>query len=453
MRRVGIRALALWTLIIGLVGGLSFFLYEYAVYSEQWAYAAGNPHLYDRHGLALGRVVDRDGLLLTDLAGGKQYSSNKAARRAAAHWVGDREGNVSLPYLRHYQKALVGFDPVNGIYAYGGHGGQMKLTLSSKVQETALEAMGAYRGTIAVYNYKTGQILCALSTPTFDPEVTRDGASQTEGLYWNRFIQSVYVPGSIFKIVTTAAALEALPDIDRQTFYCEGTYQLAGGQVTCERAHGKQDLQGAMLRSCNCIYAQIALQLGAKGMESYVGQFGVTQQVRFDGITTAAGNYEAVGASSEQLAWSAVGQYNDQINPCAFLAFVGAIANGGQGVMPHIVQKVTTGGKAAYAAKIMRANRIMSEKTALTLRKFMRNNVVNNYGAEHFPGLTVCAKTGTGQVGGSSRPNATFAGFVADEMYPLAFIMCAEDAGYGKIVCVPIVSKVLLACKEVIDAG
>jgi peptidoglycan glycosyltransferase len=93
--------------------------------------------------------------------------------------------------------------------------------------------------------------------------------------------------------------------------------------------------------------------------------------------------------------------------------------------------------------------RIMSEQTAEVMEEFMRNNVVLNYGADNFPDLTVCAKSGTGQVGGGLRDNATFAGFVADEEYPLAFIVVVENAGYGKFVCVPILSKVLSVCREV----
>ena len=81
----------------------------------------------------------------------------------------------------------------------------------------------------------------------------------------------------------------------------------------------------------------------------------------------------------------------------------------------------------------------------------MRNNVLTIYGEENFPGLEVCAKSGTAQVGGDLKPNATFAGFVADEEYPLAFIAMVENAGGGSDVCVPIMSDVLSACKDLMD--
>lgn len=81
----------------------------------------------------------------------------------------------------------------------------------------------------------------------------------------------------------------------------------------------------------------------------------------------------------------------------------------------------------------------------------MRNNVENQYGDENFPGLTVCAKSGTAEVGGDQKPNATFAGFCADEAYPLAFFVVVEDAGSGAKTCVPIIAEVLQGCKDLMD--
>ena len=76
----------------------------------------------------------------------------------------------------------------------------------------------------------------------------------------------------------------------------------------------------------------------------------------------------------------------------------------------------------------------------------MHNNVQTKYGTENFPDLIICAKSGTGEVGGDKKPNAMFAGFVADEQYPLAFLVAVEDGGYGTQVCIPIISAVLDAC-------
>lgn len=457
MRRIANRAWALWVIIGLLLGGVAFFLYEYFAYSGNWVMHTGNPHIYEegKH-VANGFIVDRDGNVLLNLSDKRTYTSDLPLRQATLHWLGDRYGYISAPAISHYAEQMTGFDVVGGIYHYGGAGGKTTLTLSSKAQKAALEAMGDHRGTVAVYNYKTGEILCAVTTPTYDPEnvpdIDGDTTGAYSGVYVNRFTQSVYIPGSIFKLVTTAALLEEIDDIQDQTFTCSGSIEFGVDKVTCAYAHGTMNLKTALQHSCNCAFAQMAVQLGAEKLQAYVEKAGVMDPVTFDGITTAKGNFQAIGAANVELAWSAIGQHKDQMNPCAFLTFVGAIANGGEGVKPHIVKSVSAGDKMTYSAEPSRMERIMSEQTAQILEDLMRNNVVNNYGAGNFPGLTVCAKSGTGEVGGGREPNALFTGFVSDEAYPLAFIVVIEEGGYGQVAGVPVISKVLAACKEVMDS-
>ena len=94
---------------------------------------------------------------------------------------------------------------------------------------------------------------------------------------------------------------------------------------------------------------------------------------------------------------------------------------------------------------------MMTSATAEKMQKLMRNNVQSGYGDENFPGLTVCAKSGTAELGEGRETNAMFAGFVLDEDYPLAFFAAVEEGGYGRYTCVPIISDVLEVCKEVLD--
>ena len=321
----------------------------------------------------------------------------------------------------------------------------------------ALEALGSHKGTIAVYNYKTGEILCAVTTPTYDPDDVPDIAGDTtgayEGVYLNRFVQSAYVPGSIFKVVTTAAALDCIDDILEQSFTCTGHYEYGTYDVTCEKAHGTLNLKSALARSCNCSFAQIAEQLGAEKLKKYVDKFQITKSVQFDGITTAEGNYDLTGATKVQVAWSAIGQHTNLVNPCRYMTFMGMIAGGGQAAEPYLVSQVQADGEVTYQAVTTKTQRIMSEEIAAILQEYMRNNVENNYGAGNFPGMTVCAKSGTSQLGGDQKSNAMFAGFVMDEQYPLAFMVVVENGGYGSATCVPILSKVLAACKTELDMG
>ena len=184
---------------------------------------------------------------------------------------------------------------------------------------------------------------------------------------------------------------------------------------------------------------------------AYVKKFAITEPVRFDGITTAKGNYDVSEAAPVSFAWSCIGQYTDLVNPCRFLTFMGSIAGGGVGAEPYIVSSVSAGGKQVYTAKTVKTGRTVSEEVAGILREYLENNVNTIYGAGNFPGLTVCAKSGTSQLGGGQTSNAMFAGFVAEEAYPLAFLVVVENGGYGASTCVPILSRVLAACKEVLD--
>lgn len=454
MNRVIGRAKVLLVLILVLSLGMTFFLGEYLLKARKWVQSAGSPHIYYAGNIGCGEIFDRDGNLLLDLTGSRTYASDALIRASTMHWLGDRQGNISAPALSHYAMEIAGFDPISGVYAFGGVGGDVQLSLSSQLQTAALEAMSGYKGTLAIYNYETGEILCAVTTPTYDPEdvpdVTGENAADFEGVYLNRFTQSAYTPGSIYKIVTAAAALECIEDIETQRFTCNGYVEYGTDKVTCEKVHGEQSFKDAFKNSCNCAFAKIAGQLGGERLTQYATQFGILDPMEFDGIKTATGHLEAddLGVS---LAWSAIGQHRDLVNPASFLAFVSAVANGGLRQAPHLVNEISVDGRTTYQADSDGEVRIMSGRTAQALQELMRNNVENYYGDENFEGFTVCAKSGTAEVGGNKKPNAMFTGFVADEGFPLAFIVVIEDGGYGRQVCVPVLQKVLAVCREALE--
>ena len=130
---------------------------------------------------------------------------------------------------------------------------------------------------------------------------------------------------------------------------------------------------------------------------------------------------------------------------------MGAIAGGGKGAQPYLVSHVTCADETTYEAKTRKTERLMSSEVAATLTEYMRNNVLSVYGDWNFAGLSVCAKSGTSQLGGEEVSNAMFAGFATDEKYPLAFVVVVENGGYGASACVPVLSRVLAECKAVLD--
>ena len=128
------------------------------------------------------------------------------------------------------------------------------------------------------------------------------------------------------------------------------------------------------------------------------------------------------------------------------------IAGGGEAAEPYLMEQVDAKKlTASYHAATRRTGRLLEQDTCRTLTRMMRNNVVNTYGTAAFPDLEVCAKSGTAELGGGLLPHATFAGFIADEDYPLAFIVVVENAGSGSEVCTSIAGTVLRQCVEVLD--
>ena len=439
-----------------LAAGVGIFLFNYARNADDWVVFSGSPHVYAGSNLSTGTVTDRAGELLLDSTDGRIYSSDSALRKATMHLLGDRFGYISAPVLREYSDELVGFSHVDGLYSLTESSNQAILTISAEAQKTALAAMQGRKGTIGVYNYRTGEILVAVTTPTYDPDampdVEQDTSGAYDGVYLNRFFQTVYTPGSIFKCVTAAAALEMLPDAMTKTFYCEGSCQIGGDTINCNGVHGTIDLRRALATSCNVAFAKLAVELGPETLTAYAKKLGVTDTIAFDGVTLAKGNFDLAGAVDSEIAWSGIGQYTDLVNACQFMTVMGTIAGGGQAARPYLMAEVKNALGRGYEAETVLLDRTLESSTCDQLADMMRGNVVNMYGQWQFPDLYVCAKSGTAEVGPDETPHATFSGFIRDEEYPLAFIVVVENGGSGSATCAPIAGQVLYACVNALKA-
>ena len=451
MKKVSTRALCALVLAAVLVVGLAAFAAKYAVSSGDWVTFPGSPHIYAGANLDCGVVTDRTGALLLDTTEGRTYSESAATRTSTMHILGDRYGYISAPLLGAFADDLIGYSKVQGLYGQALGNASAQLTISADVQNAAQAALAGYRGTIGVYNYQTGEILCAVSSPSYDPDNMPDVENDTTGAYYgvyvNRFFNTTYTPGSIFKLVTAAAALEIIPDIRSRQFRCDGACVIGGQQIICSGVHGTLDFAGALAHSCNVVFGQVAQELGAKTLQKYADKLGLTDSFSCDGYKTAAGVIDLAKADDGDVAWAGIGQYTDQVNAYAFLRLMGAVAGGGEAAEPYLMQSVSVGEKTRYEAKTQTTGRLLTEDSAAQLTKMMRNNVSAIYGDWQFGGLSVCAKSGTAEIEGQT-PHAMFAGFVQDAAYPLAFVVFVENGGSGSGVAAPIAAKVLQACVQ-----
>lgn len=451
MRKIEKRAVLCLIIALALIAGLGLFCFRFVTNASDWAAYPYNRHMYSNSGQLLsGTILDRDGDVLTEVKDGERvYYPDATVRRATVHAVGDGSGYIGTGALTAFADRLSGYNLITGGYSPLGSGRNLTLTLDAYLNVTAYNAMDGRQGTVGVYNYKTGDILCMVSTPSFDPENPPDASSAEDGVYLNRFLSSTQVPGSIFKTVTLTAALENLPDLKDRTFTCTGETTVGGTVITCPKPHGKMDIESAFANSCNGVFGTLAAELGGDTMTKYVEQAGLTRRMSVDGIMTAAGHYDVSEADKGQIGWSGVGQYTDTVNPCNMMTYMGAIANGGTAAVPRLILDITTpSGIPTSWQRTEETDTLVQASTASQVKEMMKNNVVQTYGTDRFRGLDIGAKSGTAEVGGDKRPNAWFAGFLDDPEHPYAFIVLVENGGGGASVAGEIAATVLQTCVD-----
>ena len=431
MRKQERRAWICLALAMVLVIGTGIFGYRFFKDGGKWASFYANDSVYTEGAIDRGKVTDRDGVLLA-FSGETAFGFAESAdvRKACLHAVGDMNGRIGTGALSAFRSTLVGYSFISGTT---GNGGTVELSIDADLNVAAYNALNGRKGAVLVYNYKTGQILCMTSSPSYDPNYGFDESDDWyDGVYINRGISASYVPGSVFKLVTLAAAIENIPDLYSQTFYCDGSVEVAGHEITCTGSHGTQTVEQALAHSCNCAFAEIALQVGGDTIAKYAEKYGLTSTHDLNGIETAAGSVESAGNDLTSVAWEGIGQYNDLIVPYSLLRLVGAIANGGTVVEPSILLGKSNG-----------SSRLMKADTAERISEMMSYNVEYNYGAGNYPGLEMHAKTGTAEFGDGTS-HAWFAGFITNSDAPLAFVVVVERTnGSGYSVAGPIANTVL----------
>ena len=449
MRRIEKRAGVCLLLAAALALGLLVFTLRFFTRGSAWASAPFNRHLYTNGQLSVGRVLDRDGDLLTwvDGNGVRRYYDGATVRRATLHAVGDRGGNIGTAALVAFAGRLSGYNPLTGVYTPMGTGNDLTLTLDARYNYIALNALNGRKGAVGVYNYKTGEILCMVSSPTFDPlspPAQIEGNEAYDGVYLNRFLSGTFVPGSVFKTVTLTAAIERIPDLFTRRWTCTGSTPVGGEGITCPHAHGEVDIYGALAQSCNGVFALLSAELGPQVMTQYAQKAGLTDSRSVSGIPTAAGRFQVDQASQAQLGWAGVGQYTDAVNPCALMVYMGAVASGGRAAAPQLVLKTQNALGLNLSPYFRRRTEVLIDAaTAATLTEMMAQTVTETYGTRRFPNMDLCAKSGTAEVGGGKQPNAWFAGFLRNEDAPYAFVVLVEEGGSGADAAGSVAGKVL----------
>ena len=450
MKKLAKRTIATMMVVVLFLSGFCIYLINYFMHGDDWAAFQVNGHVYNDGILATGTIVDINGTELAYIENGtRTYNQNYTTRVSTLHVVGDAQGNIGTGLISSYDTQLMGYNVFSGVYSISNKGNTIMATIDADVCNTAYNALWGRNGAIVVYNYKTGEIVCMVSAPGFDPldppELEEDESdTRYDGAYINRAVSSTFTPGSIFKAVTLHAAIETFPQLWEMEFHCDGLIEIDGDIITCTEHHGTINVEDGFARSCNIVFAELALMLGGGTLEKYSKKVGLLESFNMDSIPVTAGSFEVAANDTADLAWSGIGQYNDLVNPLAAARYMGAIANGGSTVNPRIIKNIkSSAGIPAGIYGTGVSHRLLSAATAETMKEMMRYNVTSYYGSGTFPGLEICAKSGTAEVGEEKTPHAWLVGFLDDAENPYAFAVFVENGGWGITVAGAVANTVL----------
>lgn len=330
--------------------------------------------------------------------------------------------------------------------------------IAEKFAQQALEETEAKAVRCILMDPNTAEIYAMCNKPDFDLNAPpRDDLSELSRLMRNACVADAYEPGSTFKILTTAVALNEGVTTPDTTYTCTGSVLVDGDKIKCWRSgnpHGTQTLTQAVCNSCNPVFVNLALQLGTEKFYEKLNAFGIGQEVPVDLPGASAGQMIALKyVKNVDIARVGFGQ-SVSVSPVQLLTAACAAVNGGNLMKPYIVKEmIDSEGQtvAAYAPEV-RGNPI-SKETSATMREILETAVRDGGGRNaYIPGYRVGGKTGTAQkyVNGKVSSNlhiCSFLGFAPMDDPKLAILFIVDEPGvrpdYGSTVAAPYAKLVL----------
>lgn len=429
-----------------------------------------------------GTIYDRTGRALAydlELAGGDKQ--RVYAEPSLAHTVGYvsglRTGVAGIEY--HFNETLLGlnrFDTNLRRMVYQPIvGSDVFLTIDSRLQRVAAQALGSRTGAVVALDAHTGAVLALVSTPAFDPNRMLDetylrrlfancgDVSNCPNPFLNRATQGTYVPGSTFKTVTLSAALdtgqvtpETVFDVGPPRHDDKGPYYVyeVGGSIVFDRNHTEQvlDLERAYVTSANAVFGRIGAEMPATMFIEYAARFGFSHPdeaappLEIETSPAQVANDPQALVSNDFLrAVTAIGQGELLTSPLSMALVVATVVNGGDLPRSHLLQAVRhpSGQPLIGESGGVWIRGVIRPETARQVRQMMMAMAASHRGLrEAFPDVAVGGKTGTAEVGGEQEPHAWFVGFAQAEERAVAIAVIIEHGGRGGDVAVPIFAQV-----------
>ena len=431
---------------------------------DTWASNVYNPRL-ERTSSQRGDITDRDNVTLasTNADGKREYLSNATARRALSQTVGDTAGMSGAGVESFYSATLLDLstsltDRLSEIFNSARHvGSSIRITVDAELQTNIASLFPqGYSGAVCITNYKTGEIIAMVSMPNYDPySLGNSEEGVTDTAYLNRCLQGLYTPGSIFKIITLASALDYDPNVVYQAFTCSGTWEYEGGSIVCmsgRTAHGDMDLQHAFSRSCNVAFGKLAYQLGETRLRQTAEAFGFNENFKFGDFVVYNSAFPDSMRNMNSLVWAGIGQGEVLVTPLHMAMISGAVANNGVMMQPYLVDRISTSlGQVTRQGQAKAYRQVMQPATAQTIAKYMYETVRSGTaGKAAISGYTVCGKTGSAETSNdkTKATNAWYTGFVYDDAHPYAISVVIEEGGSGGDMAASLAAKALALAIE-----
>ncbi len=331
-------------------------------------------------------------------------------------------------------------------------------TLDLALQQAASDALGSNNGAVIVTEVDTGNILCMVSKPDFDPNNIEEdweslGADADSGTLVNRVTQGLYAPGSTFKIFDAIEFMdEDMSKANAFSYNCTGydnNFTLEDGQpIHCYHwtAHGTVDLEKAFAKSCNCAFVNIGNSLNRESFCELLNNMMFGEALPYD-LPSGTSSYNlSADTTTEDVTQLSIGQGSTLMTPMHLNMVTAAIANGGTIHKDQIIASVKTGtGTTLSETKPEEYRTVMTAEVAAKMREMMRDVVKEGTAAKlSSRPYNPCGKTGSAEiVTGESTSHAWFTGFAPEEDPKVAITVIVEGAGSGGVSAVPVVRSVL----------
>ncbi|NGT30791.1 stage V sporulation protein D [Clostridium perfringens] len=324
-----------------------------------------------------------------------------------------------------------------------------------KVAEDALNKHNADSVSIAVMNPNNGEILGMVNKPGFNPNNPYEGSEAFKGkdesaklqnMWRNTIVSDAFEPGSIFKIITSIAAIEENIAGKDEVYYCDGSLNVAGKNIKCWKpgGHGVQNFNQTLENSCNVAFMEMGAKLGAEKLNEYIKLFGFGTQSGIDLPGEATGIVKNVeDISAVDLATISFGQTNT-MNGIQFMTALNAVANGGDLIQPHIMKELShkddNGTKIideVFVPKIQ--ENIVDEKSTMRVKEALESTVSNGSSKDAgIEGIKVAGKTGTAEKVDPETGTygagyiASFAGFAPYDNPQVSLIVIIDNPKNGE---------------------